>query len=56
MRATVYNIFRIPLNIIVVSVLANIKTVSDNTVFMIAGFLLLAAAFMQHLFSQVIHS
>jgi MFS family permease len=52
-RATVYNIFRIPLNIIVVSVLANIKTVSDNTVFMIAGFLLLAAAFMQHVFSQM---
>lgn len=53
-RATVYNIFRIPLNIIVVSVLSNIKTMSDNTVFIICGFLLLAAAGMQHVFGQMV--
>mmetsp|Transcript_22665 Transcript_22665/g.56735 ORF Transcript_22665/g.56735 Transcript_22665/m.56735 type:complete len:468 (-) Transcript_22665:266-1669(-) len=52
-RATVYNIFRIPLNIIVVSVLSNIGAMSDDTIFTACGILLLAAAGLQHLFLEM---
>lgn len=53
-RATIYNIFRIPLNLIVLLVLSNIGTISDDTVFGVCGFLLLGAAFMQHVFIQMV--
>jgi len=53
-RATMYNIFRVPLNLIVVIVLANLGTISDNSVFCICGFLLGAAALMHHLFESMV--
>mmetsp|Transcript_35556 Transcript_35556/g.55520 ORF Transcript_35556/g.55520 Transcript_35556/m.55520 type:complete len:292 (+) Transcript_35556:1-876(+) len=55
-RATIYNIFRVPLNLIVVLVLANLGTISDDVVFCICAFLLGGAAFMQHLFFQMVGS
>jgi len=53
-RATVYNIFRVPLNLIVVLVLANLGTISDDTVFLVCAFLLAAAAVMQHIFMTMV--
>lgn len=53
-RATMYNVFRVPLNVIVVVVLANLGTVSDNSVLCICGFLLGAAALMHHLFESMV--
>mmetsp|Transcript_10469 Transcript_10469/g.25508 ORF Transcript_10469/g.25508 Transcript_10469/m.25508 type:complete len:483 (+) Transcript_10469:33-1481(+) len=55
-RATIYNIFRMPLNLIVLLVLSNIGTISDDVVFAICALLLFAAAFMQHLFIQMVKS
>jgi hypothetical protein len=55
-RATIYNIFRIPLNLIVLLVLSNIGTISDDSVFMVCALLLAAAAFMQHLFIGMVQS
>lgn len=53
-RATMYNVFRVPLNLIVVIVLANLGTISDNSVLCICGFLLGAAALMHHLFESMV--
>ena len=48
-RATIYNIFRIPLNFIVVVVLANLKSLHDDLVFTLcACFLALAAVLQVH--------
>jgi hypothetical protein len=49
-RATMYNIFRIPLNLIVVVVLYNLGSISDDAVFATCAFLLGAAAVLQHVF------
>jgi len=53
-RATLYNVFRVPLNVIVVVVLANLGSISDNSVFCICGFLLVAAALLHHIFKEMI--
>ena len=52
-RATVYNIFRVPLNLIVVIVLASLGSLSDNSVLLVCGLLLTTAAVMQHLFNAI---
>uniref|UniRef100_A0A7S0F0G8 Molybdate-anion transporter n=1 Tax=Hanusia phi TaxID=3032 RepID=A0A7S0F0G8_9CRYP len=49
-RATIYNIFRIPLNVIVVAVLANLGSISDNFVFSMCSIFLFLAAILQHVF------
>ena len=49
-RATLYNVFRVPLNFFVVIVLANLGSLSDDAVFGVCGCLLLAASLMQHFF------
>lgn len=49
-RATVYNIFRIPLNLIVVIVLANLGSIPDDIIFGLCAILLLSAAILQHAF------
>ncbi|EKX52644.1 hypothetical protein GUITHDRAFT_161244 [Guillardia theta CCMP2712] len=53
-RATVYNFFRIPLNLIVIFVLSNLGTVSDDSVFLVCAFLLGAAGFLQHIFASMV--
>lgn len=47
-RATMYNTFRVPLNLIVCLVLSNLDKTSDEAVFSIVCALLLSAAVMQH--------
>lgn len=47
-RSTVMNIFRMGLNFIVVIVLANIDSLTEDTVFMLCCLLLSAAAVAQH--------
>mmetsp|Transcript_2161 Transcript_2161/g.3471 ORF Transcript_2161/g.3471 Transcript_2161/m.3471 type:complete len:99 (+) Transcript_2161:138-434(+) len=49
-RATVYNVFRIPLNLIVIVVLMNLESLSDDVVFSICGSLLFTAAIFQQIF------
>jgi len=49
-RATMYNTFRVPLNLIICLVLSNLDKTSDQTVFAIVCLLLVAAAFMQNIF------
>ena len=49
-RATMYNIFRIPLNLIVVVVLYNLGSISDDAIFATCAFLLAVAAVLQHVF------
>jgi len=49
-RATIYNLNRVPLNLIVVVVLANLGSLSDDAVLCLCGLLLAAAALFQHLF------
>jgi type II secretory pathway component PulF len=46
-RATIYNIFRIPLNFIVVVVLANLKSLHDDLVFTLCACFLALAAVLQ---------
>lgn len=53
-RATMYNIFRVPLNLIVCVVLSNLENTTDETVFQVVVFLLGAAAFMQHTFYSML--
>ena len=53
-RATMYNIFRIPLNLIVVVVLYNLGSISDDAVFATCAFLLGAAAVLQHVFHGMV--
>ena len=43
-RATLYNLFRVPLNAIVVAVLANLGRVSDDSVLLVCGFMLALAS------------
>ena len=47
-RATVYNIFRVPLNLLVISILANLGSLSDDAVFWFCGLLLAVAALLHH--------
>ena len=53
-RATVYNLFRVPLNLIVVIALANLGVLSDDEVLFICGLLLAAAALFHKLFKTAI--
>eukprot|EP00802_Teleaulax_amphioxeia_P013564 Tamp_13616.p1 GENE.Tamp_13616~~Tamp_13616.p1 ORF type:complete len:472 (-),score=126.06 Tamp_13616:287-1588(-) len=53
-RATLYNVFRVPLNVIVVVVLANLGSISDNSVFCICGFLLAAAGLLHHILKDMV--
>ncbi|EKX33727.1 hypothetical protein GUITHDRAFT_166387 [Guillardia theta CCMP2712] len=53
-RATIYNIFRIPLNVIVVAVLANLGSISDNVVFAMCSVFLFLAAVLQHSFIRMV--
>ena len=53
-RATMYNIFRVPLNLIVVVVLYNLGSISDDAVFATCAFLLGGAAVLQHVFFAMV--
>ena len=53
-RATVYSIFRVPLNVIVVVVLLNLGTITDNSVFLICAFLLGGAALCAHVLQTIV--
>ena len=53
-RATIYNLFRVPLNMLVVLVLLNLGVLSDDAVFIICGGLLAAAALLQHFFASLV--
>ena len=52
-RATIYNIFRIPLNFIVVVVLANLKSLHDDLVFTLCACFLALAAVLQVLKKKI---
>jgi MFS family permease len=53
-RATMYNIFRVPLNLIVCIVLSNLEATSDEMVFTVVCGLLFASALMQHVFLEMV--
>ena len=55
-RATMYNIFRIPLNLIVVVVLYNLGSISDDAIFATCAALLSVAAVLQHVFFAMVRA